>query len=107
MKEKHCISVSCKSRRSKCCNAKPKTFTKPEGGGYFICATCGNPFQPKEHSCAVGANYVNVIDPQDKRSSDIGVTTNSEESISKLAKKDVNKPDWEKEFDIKFNRIMH
>lgn len=42
---KHCLSVDCPERRSVCCEAKPKTFNKPEGGGYFICSKCGNQFE--------------------------------------------------------------
>ncbi len=39
--QKTCASIDCPERRSVCCKAKPKEFTKIEGGGHFICSSCG------------------------------------------------------------------
>lgn len=40
-----CAGLNCPERRSVCCNAKPKPFSKPDGGGYFICSSCGIEYQ--------------------------------------------------------------
>ena len=61
MKEIHCLSISCNSRKSKCCNAKSKSVAWLERTGYYVCATCGNKFIPKEHSCAVSVTYMQIL----------------------------------------------
>lgn len=52
-KELHCTSIDCTSRRSLCCDAKPKLFKGVEGTSYYKCSTCGGEFIPREHSCAI------------------------------------------------------